>query len=197
MATEFLRRPLGVVDRIFNFVGGLKGPKFYDLSSPVVFTHDLSRESEFSGLGLMDGFAAVYLTNVHAVGGLLGSSFDPYAVVTFLGGSAETHRAWAMWSQIGATVASAPLTLASHFLIYPTVTGIFPTKGPRVMVNEANGIDIHGWQTTKGYPRQFQPQLIPPGATWDGFSTTTGAATIEFYCLLWVGARGARPPGIA
>jgi len=43
---RFTKNPLGVLDRIYDFVGGLQGEDSVDTVSPIIRVHDVSREAE-------------------------------------------------------------------------------------------------------------------------------------------------------
>lgn len=48
--TEFTRRPLQLLDRVYRFVGGTKGVNRLGLNRDITLVHDVSREAERSGI---------------------------------------------------------------------------------------------------------------------------------------------------
>lgn len=46
--TEFNAKPLGILDRLYRFVGGLTGVNKVALRSPIQLVHDVSREAEIA-----------------------------------------------------------------------------------------------------------------------------------------------------
>ncbi len=92
----FRNAPLRLLDRIYGFVGGLRGVRSVDLSSPIVLVHDVSREAElgtYSGIGIAlpgSAYFAIVHDHVHAGADTVADSSPVYenqsAAAFFLAG---------------------------------------------------------------------------------------------------------------
>lgn len=159
------------------------------------------------GLGLEDGWVSIFLGTTHVASGSDDVSTDPYSVVEFLGGSTERDRIWAcgVWATASIAAGNSVDRIAIG-VTYPTLPGIFPTSGPKLLLAHATAFDTVEFAPSGGrvLPTDLQtferPVLLPPGSLLGGSSTATvpaGSIIADFGVLMWAGPRGLRPPGLA
>jgi len=214
----FRNRCLGVLDNVYGFLSARKSADSVQLQQPIQLVHDVSREAEVgSAFGLHRGLAIVELTVTH--GGattelarldihneILNSSSGPDPIDLQI----QAFRDFDVWLiDYTAANSAAVVTTAYVALNYPAINpeaAVTYTVYPLALLDS----DAHGWSnyTATGlqrvlvmanqlvYPRIPRPIYIPPGTYFTSRSTTTGAASIEYRLLVWVGRQGTMPPGV-
>lgn len=207
---KFTNRALGLLDRLYNVVGDTSSTDRIDLA-PITLVHDLSRMAErASGIGPADGFFSFNIANTHnATGNLFASIAVDSGLISALGGDVSTQRLWVI--DVGLQAELVAGNSIGEILVgytIPNTQGVFnPTQFEIARATAFSalplqtGSTIHGANTaTLSTPRFKLPQLMMPGATLRLASTATVAAgtiTATAGFLVWIGARGTRPPTMA
>lgn len=208
---KFQRKPLGVLDGIFNFVGGLKGVDRIDLGSDVSTVLDLGRMAEKSGYG-GPAFGRIRWTDVITLGGastgrvrclhsdlatalnLATQDFDWWLLN--LGGWCSTADR-ADLSTVSAAV-SGPSTARDAVMVgTPQETlQIIGSWSSAELASRSSGSTDYGALVASGPFSPGLPWRMPrDGAlTWNLVSTA--AMTLNVMGNFWVGAVGATPPGV-
>ncbi len=218
----FTKKPLGVLDRIYGFVGGLSGVRGVDLSSDITLVHDLSRATEVNGYG---GYSGYILWQGQTISGggafptLLMRIADVQAAISRVD---EDYELWVMeasaWMTsaagftnmtlaVGRDTGSAPIGQTQHAVrIGPKTSELQPVCRwyAIVMLEDSLGntrpaLGTHGPQITPAITGvvPFSPVRVPLGGFVMWLLNSTGAFTYNFTVRLWCGPLGARPPGIA
>ncbi len=210
--SEFTARPLRALDRIYRFVGGMVGPKRFASESEIQPVHDLSREAEIgSGIGGALGFYTRGPTDAHVGTGIIFGSFDPYEM-------ADTHfdqrsrlGVWMMgaWCSTDA-MGAVRFVNAGVAVALPEIPGTFGAPFETNLLTHAWFDEImeipvnegHAANQTEGSSRALQydglPLYLPDGTIiHHRTEATTNVVEISIRILFWIGARGARPPGVA
>jgi len=201
---RFEARPLRYLDALYKMVGGLSGPNTFAVESAIQPVHDVSRIAQI-GSGFSDqlGYFVAGVTDVHSGAGAIRASLDPYDQVDARGFPRADSGVWLI-SAFGTCSSSANFVTAGVAITYPTIpdafagqqilTHIFPdallavTTTP-VLIGDLARVTEHN---------PVSPLFIPDGSTLDFLTqAVTGANTINLHALMWAGARGALPPGLA
>lgn len=195
---KFRARVLEALDNIYDVIGGLAGISRLDLSAPVQIVHDVSREAGYgSGRSPEDGWQAVTVTNTHPGADTQQTQLDPYDE---LGLNTARDRVWVMGARCLASSNPANISYARVACRYPTTVGLFPTlvilsmmRGDSFDAASQLLPEIGGVPVVE--PNQF-PFYIPPVGRVECLSISSAAGAVQADWLLWVGARGALPPGL-
>lgn len=210
MATAFTGRVLGILDRIFHFGGGSSLPSKVELDLPIQVVHDVSRQSELgAGIGKDDGYF-IHQSNVLHVGPTTERyQTDPWETVAAI--TTIHPMALSLWliypmifTQTGvltrADVAmryplnftGMPPAINDHpFRVIEATTTVVPVNnfndtGDRNIYMSADGFSVRGLS---------QPVYFPRGAIVTVVETANNIIGIVDL-LMWLGPRGARPPGM-
>jgi len=208
--TDFKNNPLGLLNRIYRFDGGLQGLSRMDLAGQIQPVHDLSREAELGSRGVnKGGFIQIgeTLTNDTAAGATIFASRDIYASLDSVGVledfSSRFHRLWLM-DAYGVIVADA-----NEGNWTETRAGIkFQDPAVRVQLWRHWNLDINPLASGEDRPmiqnESQLPAIRPP--TYLPFSTSAtllqAAALSSNDCIcrvnwqLWAGPIGTTPPGM-
>lgn len=209
MVTQFRERVLAALGRIYGFEGGQNTTNRMDLGV-ISLVHDTSRESEYgSGLQFDSGFFSGRLEQDHVATGVIRDTLPVDDLIAGLGGDVSTHRAWIMavehWSDVQAGNSPGTSVLG---LSVVDVAGVYDAAQFVLSV-----VVAAGWTTTTTLlaanvyrpatvvrERLYNPFYCPPGSVLCGTSAATiaaGTQNLQQHILMWIGARGARPPGTA
>ena len=212
----FRQRVLGMLDRIYGFVGPVSSTNNLDLSAPVQLVHDVSRQAALgTHKGFEGGYVSVPLELVVAGAGYdhLQIELYPYLVTNLSGFDADRHRVWALrvdayteWNDLptitdvtagvvngpGGMEFIGPAYQAIHMMFFGDGTGSNFYAGP--------GADRYGLLANL-YPGNPYPILLVPGGSYlaGAANVTGGIATpgVLFHFLLWVALKDVPPPGLA
>jgi len=209
---RFTKKPLRILDNLYQFIGGLAGLEEFELSGAIQPVHDVSREAELSGFGQRQGYWTMTATQTHAGAGELLDVLNPYAQATDIGNGwinplPTNWRIWIIdiWAYIlsagvaGFVEAQCDLAYPAGMvgpndnnafvqrqLLYHADTASSLTGGTETMVFASGQPSI-----IAQLPRRIElAQLVTFG------SEASAAATIREMALLWVGEVGATPPGL-
>lgn len=209
-------RPLGVLDRIYNFVGA-QTPTEADVDVPVQFVHDLSREAEIgSAFGRFRGYAVFIATNTHAGAGVIRSAWDPYARI--VAGSIDpnyspTELDMDVWLLGFQTTVQTPANLTTLSIGWSPLGAIPPSTTDAVFpllystefnrpFSQGNALgDLYlaaqeGTDPSANVPGFLpRPLYMPHGSTFTLRSNAGGATNVQASFLVWVGRVGTAPYG--
>lgn len=201
---RFIKKPLGALERIYQFVGGLRSTSSVDLEAPVTLVHDVSRGAEIeSGAGIQDGYFGMLESHAHVGAGNLHSVVtrgEAVALQTDFGDS--DSAVWLMaftatnndstdanWAQASVRD-TRPTPVVDWLLSYLSVT-LQPVEAAGVM------------PMVTSYPERNNTIQMPfelaPGhqLMFSSNSDNTGTVTYQFSLLFWIGPKGTLPPGVA
>lgn len=213
--TDFNARPLGVLERIYRFVGGLPDNiRSVELGLPIQRVHDVSREVELgSGFDRAEGWYLLRQRIVHSGATTERVTLNLYDFISpFEPFRADQYTAWVMdvsfYHLLPGTISfiSVALTLpdtypgatAGPFAANPSNTRLifFGNKTVQISNDAAVGDSI------AVIPDNTNPQhILFPIHTTSGsilLFRETSTEAMEGYTtiLLWVGALGVTPPGM-
>ena len=201
---EFTRKPLQILDGIYKFVGGLRGTRYLDLGSDISLVHDVSRQSEKSGLGGYYGWAQ-WQTSFSVNGNLEDELFRDTTVRPALGLDSESD--YEMWILGGSLwVSSGDLgdfddcsfyhgTIVSRKYLQQFGTAdtqVHLLHGEDTLTEMANtgGTEIYGTAFTPA-----QPVRTIPNGYIAVHASSSAACLIHATYDLWIGPAGSSPPG--
>lgn len=201
---KFLQRSLGVLDRVYDFVGGTRGLSEFDLAGSIQPVHDMSREAELGSRGVAQaGFLQLGQTFVHAAPGGVTVSTDVYAAFDsiaafsdFRSTGKDLHRLWLL-DIFGSTDSAANFNgLSSQAELAPNDRTQF--LGTWDATNNAGGARLSLVKSsTADTDRRRYPALWQPGSLWiSDSSAINGAVTTRLHTLWWAGPLGTTPPGM-
>lgn len=196
--TSFTARPLGVLDRIYRFVGGLRGNSDLDLLSPIQLVHDVARQSELGSGDLW----VLSATQVHVGAGSITSTVDPWAPVAPVNGylAADDEDIW-VYRCDGVLRAGAGVNIGGAIVqvIHTSqIRGNDVSTVPRTLVwVGSSGSTQNGNTTTQTVSPDGPPVRMRKGDVLWLTSTETGGVgiTYEMNVMVWKGPRGTTPPG--
>jgi len=215
--TEFNSRPLGVLQRIWNFVGGLgpTGLKGMQLSGDILPVACMSRMAMLgSGQGLNQGYYIMKLTTIHAVADSqteVLNAYDPVNVFSsFTQMDPGTEWLWVMSAWCVANAGSANFTSGDLAMNAGTggspvtLLGAFEPAGSGPGTNEARKLIFQSTGMTGiGFAIPNPGVLVRPTVfpfamgVLNWFTVSAGAGTFTVAVLVWRGPIGTTPPGIA
>ncbi len=197
----FSARPLGILENIYRFVGGQRGPSDVSLEAAVQLVHDVSRQSEMgSAQSAALGFFWVGEEITHVGTGNIFSTQDPYAG-PFKDAAPEDVDVWII-DALCTSDDSADFDFARMGLKYPVLPGAFPTSQTHLLFQwdtPVGNLENSGDGVVPAIPMPlWLPKYIPHGSELliRTNSDTSGTVAIEVWALCWAGARGALPPGL-
>jgi len=199
---EFTRRPLGLLDGIYRFVGGLKGVNRLNLSEDITVVHDVSRQAEKSGMG--GYFGQAMWQDSGAINGLSYPQLTRYGdFESALGIDNEAYEVYV--TGMSAYVASADkanLTQIGWVLFNNLVPLNLLHMGTAQQI-----VDPLAWFTTAEIPTLCgygtcsyhppQPIRLAPNSRLMMHIETGALITVHWTWTLWIGAAGSSPPGLA
>jgi len=201
-----LQRAVQVLDRLYNFPGGTRGLREFDLASAIQPVHDLSREAEFGARGAQDsGYLYLGQTIENDTGGsaTIKAASDVYALFDSIGEFSNfriaDHRLWLMtiFGQVD-TVNATNWTSCQSGIVFPNnrvqimahfdadLTALIASGGKPMISAESN------------LPQQLVqiPQFFPLGASWNTSCSFTNDAIARIQSIWWAGPIGVTPPGM-
>jgi len=213
--TVFTGRVLKRLDSIWRFVGGVQGLSDMNLEGSVQPVEDLSRQAELgSGLGASDGYFMRGYSFSHPGAGTIRNTLDPWTSVDAFEPQRVKASVWLMgcWAQhnnnnvdrggISLTMPAAilaPGLTSGNELLLAYYTGEVPTGVADVgifpMVATIPGAVTVGQGNMGLFARL--PMSLPNGCTLNFMGHASAGGVISLTCLLWMGAAGARAPGVA
>lgn len=205
MAT-IVKRALGVVDRLYGFVGGIgdDGLRIARTEGGIDFVHDVSREAEI-GAGK---FWMAQDVQAHVASGSIASTLLLGAPTESLHGYSfdiDQQDAWAMavWGFVSVVtdyVSNKVSIVSDRNVVGPADADAAPADQLIANFDGTIGTDIVNILTPAMQPTR--PQLISASPSALGglvfFSESGGvtAFSITTDVLIWVGAKGSSPPGM-
>lgn len=202
---QFLKRPLGLIDRLFRVDGAQPAPTQLSTELPIQPVLDVSRMAE---LGRPDGGAfGLFIQGVdlaHAGADTQEGSYDPYAVTDSL---YPNEDVWCWLLGMWAAASASALTAASQSLAYAPLANSIPRRDRLLWYSNAVvSLSDQGvapatlpvaYIPSATSPRDAMPVAVPPGSVIRVIAISSGAiATERFEGLFWAGPLGARPPGL-
>jgi len=211
--TQFLRRPLTLLDRVYNFVGGMKGVGSVDLNSDITLVHDVSREAERDGYG---SFMGRCFWSGQVVSTIAGKKEEIVFRTSFqeaLGFTDERYELWLIHAQAqcseadraditsvslvaGRDTISAPPGTIRNYLELGTPQAVATPVGywtELVLSCEGGGVNRGGCSTADKW-------ALPIRTVAGGFLAwqveCTAANTVSFQTEMWAGRLGTTPPGL-
>lgn len=207
-------RALELLAQLYRFGEGKASPEQYDLSAPVQSVHDLSREIELaSGYGrpVAPGMAVLQREHNHAMAGTLRDGFEPHSTVMALTNIGLSNlqplsvSVWLLAVSAFSTVDGNVSDFAACYFPPSTIPSMFSNQraGRPLIVGTTMSVcsDAAGTADAEcSVPSEairFSPFELPIGSGITSRSTVGAAGLVDFNFLVWIGPRGARPPGIA
>lgn len=207
---EFLKKPLGLLDRIYGFVGGLRGTNRVDLASEITLVHDVSRGAERIGYGREDGWARLMIRHAHGGANAQRSTQLLSVLPTLIERPASEVAIWLMNVSGWATTNAISLVTSSVRIPQGTLpqtgTGVasYDQYIPVFNVRTVNAFTYDGtndyylFEQDKDYDiGPPLPLYCPQGAELNLRTVSTAAWGPQVDYLFWIGAKGATPPGVA
>jgi len=211
--TQFQRKPLGVLDGIYGFQGGIKGVNRLDLSSDITIVHDVSRQAEKAGFGNQTFGYVRWRENITTAGAASsGARCTAAQIETALGLNPQTYDWWIL--NIGGycsdgdisdidTLVGAVEGPAAHLGDFQDVGsgtslpmfGVFYDSVVHRVLRPSSGSTYYGVLMFESLYNAL-PIRMPSGAAFSLTLKTSAAATFYALAHFWVGARGATPPGV-
>lgn len=198
----FTRKPLGILDNIYRFVGGQTGPTSFAEEMAIQPVHDVSREAEIgTAQSAALGFFLEGFTLVHVGTGALFGADDAYARV-FRDLAPEEVDIWII-DALCTTSDQSDFATANAGITYPLLPGTFPaaiTKLVRSWSVPQDTIFSGGINPVQADNHPVMLPMYVPHGSQIGVRTTSdnaGTMTTQTFFLMWAGARGALPPGVA
>jgi len=206
--SRFLKRPLKVLDFIYDFVGGFAGLGEFADESAIQPVHDVSRESELGaalgGVSRM-GYTLVTATDVHVATGFIRTTADPYNAFDNLAIPRNKGSIW-VCGAFGTCDDSTDFTSYAVSVTWPTFVG--HSAGQEQLIAFGNdaiqdvvgaGLFSVGDLARSNIHASPFPLFVPQGGilNFASESDTAGTVTIRYGVVLWAGPSGARPPGFA
>jgi len=193
--------------------GGKTGVPTLNVEAGVQLTHDVGRliETETPPNDRTRNYLFAIAQQVHVAAGTITETLNPAAFTTALNGYINwvptTMDLWLLhaWMQVsgtgalfgGATVGvgrsiiTMPAFTDGTLTVPPELVATFPT---RVTFGDIYGIDVDRPSNEVNFPTQiFQGDLI----RFSSNQNAAGTVTATQACLLWIGQKGQRPPGVA
>ena len=216
---HFTKAPLRLLDRLYRFVGGLRGRSEMDLQSPIVRVHDVSREAELGTIvDASDGSISAnfpYFTiahdNIHAgadtqrtVLGVYSNQTTTWALSTWDVPDPTLETVWIL-----AVFATGTNALTEAYVLNDMLplAGAGSTAAPQTLLwHSSDLVDAAGTNgrfaalPTAG----LQPNLPVPitgkvtgGTPLDLISVSSAALTFDFFLHCIRLPIGVAPPGMA
>lgn len=204
---KFLQRSLGVLDRVYDFVGGTRGLSEFELGGSIQPVHDMSREAELGSRGVAQGgYLSLGQTFVHSGVGTLFVATDVYAAFDsiarfsdFRSTAKDQHRLWLLdiFGAVDGTVANWSFSMSAA-LLAPDDRTQFLAQYDSTQAITVTGAAPLAMTSSVNTPldRRTYPALWQPGTIWQGRSTATDAVTTRLHTLWWAGPLGTTPPGM-
>jgi len=204
LPARFEGRPLRFLDALYRVVGGLTGPKEFAVEAAIQPVHDVSRQAQIaSGFSEELGYFVRGVTDVHVGAGAIRQSLDPWDQVDSRNFERATAGVWLI-SAFGSCSSSANFVTAGLAITYPTIPDAFAAEQilthifPDALLAVTSTPVLIGDLARVAEHNPVSPLFIPDGSMLDFLTqAVTGANTIRLNALLWAGARGALPPGLA
>jgi len=208
--TQFTGRVLKRLDSIWRFVGGVQGFSDMNLAGSIQPVEDLSRQSELgSGLGASGGYFQRGFT-FGPVSGTTRNSLDPWTSVDDFEPQRVRASVWLLgcWAQHDTTnveLGGISLTMPGSFIAPGLLSDnelLLAYFDSEIAVGIASAtvfpmVAHENWSSTLQNGVSSLPMSIPDGSTLNFMGHASGVGTISLSCLMWMGAAGARPPGVA
>jgi len=199
----FTFRPLRTLDALYRFVGGMTGLQDFALESAIQPVHDVSRMAALSGgISPAFGYVAAGGVDVHAGAGSIRTTADPYSIAGDFNVLDEAAAAWLI-AVFGTTDSSANHSTASISYSYPVIPNAFGGQEvvcgffPNIVAETVSGNFSIG-DAAKDSQQAPLPLFLPRGGTLNFLSVAQiGAVETALTAVLWVGAVGTTPPGMA
>jgi len=210
--SRFNKQPLRLLDALYGFIGGQRGPTEFALESSIQPVHDLSRAAALTGLGTRSGYWLAQADMAHTGAGTIAKLLPVYdtdpAGFTNNNGWPEPLpsdlRVWVLdvYGQLSGT--DSLFGEAECEISMPNAM-VGPADGTTIDANDLliatfdNGTVFGNLTLDGGNSLQAQlPVRIEPGQTLNFRSTQegSGSMTCQMRALLWVGVLGATPAGM-
>jgi len=220
--TRYRNKPLAVLDRIYNFIGGLRATSDMDLVSPIVRVHDLSREAELGTLEIIrrltsgrSPYFAINISNTHGAGttteqtqiGVYANQSPSWALATWTPPDPLEETVWILPGGIGATTDGVISNAAQVSNSLQPKASAGEGETPRVTIfaaNRSGAVNSAGNFSMEG-ASGIPPQLVVPQPITDKLlnavplefvSRMTGAGFVEFFVQCMRLPNGVLPPGL-
>lgn len=198
---KFSARPLGTLERIYRFVGGLRGVDDVELAGAIQLVHDVSDQAAMlRSLDLFPGAPWVMWqdVHVHAGAGTIYSEFTPGASLPAIlpVGALEQDYTLLLTTISNICTTAAPNTLYARFAYPPTVLGntdqvpvpmYYATSAPGITPTQNVG------NVTNNTQAGSIERVIPWGARCVMRSTATAAGDVTWSWAFRLALRGTRP----
>jgi len=212
---RFNKRPLRLLDQIYDFIGGQRDLSDFALESAIQPVHDLGRQAERAGFGLRDGYWMAQATQAHVAAGVVEDAVDIYAPIQANNGwpnpiqDVDDLRVWAISASAIVTDGETPEFLQTQITLSMPAGMVGPSD-----INTPAVIDLLLWwgdtiaivgvnspviSSTGPTDQGVMPVRIEPGAfvSFGSEQTGAGSLTVSQTMLLWVGCAGCSPPGLS
>jgi len=204
----FQARNLGVLDRVFDFVGGLRGVSEVDFAGAIQPVLDVSRLASLGARNLDNGYLILGDTDVHVAIGQIFSSRDVYAVFDSVGQindfnstGQRNDRLWYIRSFATnddfADFADASVAIKFIDPDRTFMTYRWSGSGP---AQEAGGVVpcVENVRIQSNVRGDGDPVFLPVGTLILGqsLSAVGGTVTVRRHNVFWAGPQGVTPPGM-
>lgn len=197
---DFTRKPLGVLDNLYRFVGGQTGPNRFAEDMDIQPVHDLSREAELGNSQTGDnGYFNRGFGLAHVGTGTLFGTADIYAR-TFKNLDPFDVDIWAIDALCNINDAG-DFASAACGIEYPVSDGFGDSEVKIVREFTTPTVALFTGGLIPVPPVDdfcVLPLYVPHGSLIGVTSTSdnSGTVTVRTLILFWAGARGTTPPGM-
>jgi hypothetical protein len=197
--SRFLNQPLKVLDRIYNFVGGETQRSSFDIGAQIQPVHDVSRQAE-RGEGRE---YITFTTFAHAGAGNLWSEGTFRDTLSTLGaGDLDESDIWLLWTAASSNTSGA-LSSAVIGVGFSAAVGRLGESNVAVARYDAEGPRLSATNDFLAYAVGEPPGLITlplkvqPDDVLKMHTGANAVSNLVCFAAMWVGPRGATPPGMA
>lgn len=201
---KFSASPLKALDRIYRFVGGLRGLSEFELDGPIQPVHDIAREAELDSPIGLQGYFSITESQSHAGAGVLNDTYDPYASAPAFPGMEQSQGGIWVMAQHCTVGTGSFFVIANSSYVYPVLAGAFPASTEQLLFSFPDIVD----QVTVGLPilcgdlarvtnQVTLPFFLPFGGSISINSEASDVTVIVSTIVFWAGPLGTRPPGTA
>jgi len=202
--SRFANRPLRILDRIYDFLGGMSGLTDFHTDAGIQAVHDVSRQAEIeTALGSELGFFINGVTQTHVGAEIERNTFDPYAQADTFNASRDEIGIWIVGAacrvDVGGSFVDAGVsvdlpTVPDAFAAdMQVLVALFPDVMPLAIVANQPLCSDNARATIHTH----LPFWLPQGSTVNLATESSANCIIRLEVFMWAGAKGARPPGVS
>jgi len=215
---RYTRNPLRLLDRLYDFVGGLRTENRMDVSSPIIRVHDLSREAElgtYTGINrgsesqnfpmftIVEDHVDVGAGEINSVLGVYSNQNTDWAQSTFIPPNPEDETVWMLAAYVNSL--NGLLTEAMLGSEQTPKAGSGAGRAPNALIAHWTGVAGTSWadgtQPGSGVGARFAfpvpvTNKLVSGTPLEWSSAVSGADTVDLVIPCIRLPVGVFPPGL-